>query len=32
MYGYETKKFNRQAKNNIEKFECENFMLRLQEE
>ncbi len=27
IYGYETKNFNRQVKNNIEKFEGEDFML-----
>ena len=26
IYGYETKNFNRQVKNNIEKFEGEDFM------
>ena len=29
IYGYETKNFNRQVKNNIEKFEGEDFMFRL---
>lgn len=29
IYGYETKNFNRQIKNNIEKFEGEDFMFRL---
>ena len=29
IYGYETKAFNRQVKNNIEKFEGEDFMFRL---
>ncbi|WP_434784290.1 ORF6N domain-containing protein [Lactobacillus iners] len=29
MYGYETKNFNRQVKNNIEKFEGEDFMFQL---
>lgn len=28
IYGYETKNFNRQIKNNIEKFEGEDFMFR----
>lgn len=32
IYGYETKNFNRQVKNNIEKFEGEDFMFRLTEE
>ena len=32
IYGYETKNFNRQVKNNIEKFEGEDFMFRLIEE
>jgi len=29
IYGYETKKFNKQVKNNIEKFEGEDFMFQL---
>ena len=29
IYGYETKNFNRQVKNNAEKFEGEDFMFRL---
>ena len=29
IYGYETKNFNRQIKNNIEKFDGEDFMFRL---
>ena len=29
IYGYETKNFNRQVKNNIEKFEGEDFMFQL---
>lgn len=29
IYGYETKKFNRQVKNNVEKFEGEDFMFQL---
>ena len=29
IYGYETKNFNRQVKNNIEKFEGEKFMFQL---
>lgn len=29
IYGYETKAFNRQVKNNIEKFEGDDFMFRL---
>ena len=29
IYGYETKNFNRQVKNNIEKFKCEDFMFQL---
>ncbi len=29
IYGYETKNFNRQVKNNIEKFDDEEFMFRL---
>ena len=29
IYGYETKNFNRQVKNNAEKFEGEEFMFRL---
>ena len=29
IYGYETKNFNRQVKNNIEKFEGEEFMFQL---
>ena len=32
IYGYETKNFNRQVKNNIEKFEGEDFMFRITEE
>lgn len=32
IYGYETKNFNRQVKNNIEKFEGGDFMFRLTEE
>ena len=32
IYGYETKNFNRQVKNNIEKFEGEEFMFRITEE
>lgn len=32
IYGYETKNFNRQVKNNMEKFEGEDFMFRLTEE
>ena len=32
IYGYETKNFNRQIKNNIEKFEGEDFMFRLNED
>ena len=32
LYGYETKAFNRQVKNNIEKFEGEDFMYALTEE
>ena len=32
IYGYETKNFNRQVKNNIEKFEGEDFMFQLTEE
>ena len=31
IYGYETKNFNRQGKNNIEKFEGEDFMFQLTE-
>ena len=31
IYGYETKNFNRQVKNNIEKFEDEDFMFQLTE-
>ena len=31
IYGYETKNFNRQIKNNIEKFEGEDFMFQLTE-
>ncbi len=31
IYGYETKMFNRQVKNNIEKFEGEDFMFQLTE-
>lgn len=31
LYGYETKNFNRQVKNNIEKFEGEDFMFQLTE-
>ena len=29
IYGYETKAFNRQVKNNAERFEGEDFMFRL---
>ena len=29
IYGYETKNFNRQVKNNIEKFDEEDFMFQL---
>ena len=29
IYGYETRYFNRQVKNNIEKFEGEDFMFQL---
>ncbi len=32
LYGYETKNFNRQVKNNIEKFEGDDFMFRVTEE
>ena len=32
IYGYETKNFNRQVKNNIEKFEGEDFMFQLTDE
>ena len=32
IYGYETKSFNRQVKNNIEKFEGEDFMFQLTED
>ena len=32
IYGYETKNFNRQIKNNIEKFEGEDFMFQLTED
>lgn len=32
IYGYETKYFNRQVKNNIERFEGEEFMFRLTKE
>src|SRR3712207_5771002 len=32
IYGYETKNFNRQVKNNIEKFEGEDFMFQLTNE
>ncbi len=32
IYGYETKNFNRQVKNNIEKFEGEEFMFQLTED
>ncbi len=32
IYGYETKNFNRQVKNNIEKFEGDDFMFRLTDE
>lgn len=32
MYGYGTKNFNRQVKNNIEKFEGEDFMFQLTDE
>lgn len=31
IYGYETKNFNRQVKNNIEKFEGKDFMFQLTE-
>ncbi|RRD92772.1 ORF6N domain-containing protein [Clostridiales bacterium COT073_COT-073] len=31
IYGYETKNFNRQVKNNVEKFEGEDFMFQLTE-
>ena len=29
IYGYETKNFNRQVKNNLEKFEGDDFMFQL---
>lgn len=29
IYGYETRAFNRQVKNNVEKFEGEDFMFQL---
>ncbi|MCR5633248.1 MAG: ORF6N domain-containing protein [Eubacterium sp.] len=32
IYGYETKNFNRQVKNNIEKFEGDEFMFKLKRE
>ena len=32
IYGYETKNFNRQVKNNIEKFDEEDFMFQLNQE
>ncbi len=32
IYGYETKNFNRQVKNNIEKFDEEDFMFQLTSE
>ena len=32
IYGYETKNFNRQVKNNIERFEGDDFMFRLTKE
>lgn len=32
IYGYETKNFNRQVKNNIEKFEGEDFMFQLKDD
>lgn len=32
IYGYETRQFNRQVKNNIEKFEGDDFMFQLNEE
>ena len=32
IYGYETKNFNRQVKNNAEKFEGEDFMFQLTDE
>ena len=32
IYGYETKNFNRQVKNNSEKFEGEDFMFQLSDE
>ena len=31
IYGYETKNFNRQVKNNIARFEGDDFMFRLTE-
>ena len=31
IYGYETKNFNRQVKNNLEKFEGDDFMFQLTE-
>lgn len=32
IYGYETKNFNRQVKNNIQKFEGEDFMFQLNQD
>ena len=32
IYGYETKNFNRQVKNNLEKFEGDDFMFQLTDE
>lgn len=32
IYGYETKNFNRQVKNNLQKFEGDDFMFRLSHE
>lgn len=32
IYGYETKNFNRQVKNNIDKFDEEDFMFQLTQE
>ena len=32
IYGYETKNFNRQVKNNAERFEGEDFMFQLTDE
>jgi len=32
IYGYETKNFNRQVKNNIQKFEGEDFMFQIPDE